>query len=105
MEREIDRTEDGKIFTRVYYDRVENVCSSASKYKETYDTLDYDTTQTSGHTPVSILTFGGINTTLTEEDGGTLWTPSKLKNREFTIHKIVVIDTLAANSVANYLYS
>lgn len=102
---EIDRTEDGKIFTRVYYDRAENVCSSASKYKETYDTLDYDTTQTSGHTPVSILTFGGINTTLTEEDGGTLWTPSKLKNREFTIHKIVVIDTLAANSVTNYLYS
>jgi len=100
---EIDRTEYGKIVARLYYDSEENEISSSTKYVNSTNTLDYDTSSVAGYLPECQLVFGGMNTTLTSEDGGTISSPEKCKDYDLWFNEIIVVEGLGHEAVNKYI--
>ena len=91
--------ENAGVRANVYYFGEENTSSSA--YPKTGMTsLDYDKTNKEGHTPVAKLVFGGVNTSLCQEDCNTIWQPSQLKNYDITFYEIVIVEGLLAEEVS-----
>ncbi len=100
---EIDRTEYGKIVTRLYYNSIENHISSSTKYVNSTNTLDYDESSIDGYVPECQIVFGGMNTTLTPVDGGTISSPDKCKSYDICFHRIIVVESLGHEAVNEYL--